>query len=242
MILYPCLILKIHYFSSLFHSLLSLTLLHYSLSSPLLLPLILLLFLHLPPYSHPLTPSTHRYQHPSIIPPNSILPTHILFYSSPITLTSIIRLLSFSSTFLAIYLIFVIFDQLVFPCPPERCPLQKYTTFHHFFTPYLSLTLHHHSLSSFLLLSLILHLFLHLPPFLILLLLLLIVICSLQLFPHIHSCQGLPYLLTIPNPGLNKVVIAIWQLRFVPTPVPNSITTFLFFGYTKRFFVNHAQQ
>ena len=78
--------------------------------------------------------STHCYLHPSIIPPNSVLPTHILIYSSPITLISIIRLLSLSSTFLAIYLIFVIFDQLVFPCPPERCHLQKYTTFHHFFT------------------------------------------------------------------------------------------------------------
>jgi hypothetical protein len=125
---------KIHHFSSLFPSLLSLTLIHHSSSSPLLLPLIPFLFLHLPPYSHPLTPSTHRHQHPSIIPPNSLLPTHILIYSSPFTLITIIRSPSLSSTFLAIYPIFTIFDQLVFPCPPERCLLQKYTTFHPFFT------------------------------------------------------------------------------------------------------------
>ena len=177
---------KIHYFSSLSHPLLSLTLHHHSPSSPLLLPLILHLSLHLPPYSHPLTPSTHCYLHSSIIPPISLLPTHIPFYSSPTTLTSITRFLSLSSTFLAIYLIFVIFDQLVFPCPPERCLLQKYTTFSPFFTltypsPFfitLYPPLFYYPLffiySSIFLLTLILPV------------LLLIVICILQSFFQIH--------------------------------------------------------
>src|ERR1700738_947263 len=109
---------KIHYFSSLSHPLLSLTLHHHSPSSPLLLPLILHLSLHLPPYSHPLTPSTHCYLHSSIILPNSLLPTLFPIHSSPITLTSIIRFLSLSSTFLAIFP-FSPFHQLVFTCPLE---------------------------------------------------------------------------------------------------------------------------
>src|ERR1700744_4075364 len=98
---------KIHYFFTLFYSFLFFTLLHHSLSFLLLLPLIPYLFIHLPPYSHLLTPSTHPYHPPSIILSFSLLPTHILIYSSPITLISIIRCLSFSSTFLYIFRIFV---------------------------------------------------------------------------------------------------------------------------------------
>src|ERR1700736_4338602 len=122
---------KIHYFFTLFYSYLSFTLLHHSLSSSLLLSLILHLFLHLPPYSHPPSPSTHRYLHSSIILPNSLLPTHFHIHSSPITLTSIIRFLSLSSTFLVTFP-FSSNHQLVITCPLETIFFPNLSLLNHF--------------------------------------------------------------------------------------------------------------
>ena len=122
---------KIHYFSSLFQSLLSFTLLHHYLSSSLLLFLILHLLLHLLPYSHLLTLSTYCYLHPSIILSNTLLPTHILFYSSLITLISIIRFLSFSSTLLVTFP-FLSNYQLVITCPLEIIFFLKLSLLNHF--------------------------------------------------------------------------------------------------------------